>query len=40
MKSIAEVLKGKSNAQLIGMNTESAVCFKYAPVTSAELNIR
>ncbi|KRY53477.1 hypothetical protein T03_17666 [Trichinella britovi] len=31
MKSIAEVLKGK-----IGMNTESAVCFKYAPVTSAE----
>ncbi|KRY31190.1 Indoleamine 2,3-dioxygenase 1 [Trichinella spiralis] len=28
--------KGKSNAQLIGMNIESAVCFKYAPVTSAE----
>ncbi|KRX38199.1 hypothetical protein T09_8876, partial [Trichinella sp. T9] len=36
IKSIAEVLTGKSNAQLIGMNTESAVCFKYAPVTSAE----
>ncbi|KRZ96751.1 hypothetical protein T08_15310 [Trichinella sp. T8] len=36
MKSIAEVLKGKSNAQIIGMNTESAVCFKYAPVTLAE----
>ncbi|KRX14698.1 hypothetical protein T07_11242 [Trichinella nelsoni] len=37
MKSIAEALKGKSNAQLIGMNTESAFCFKYAPVTSAEV---
>ncbi|KRX35020.1 hypothetical protein T05_9605 [Trichinella murrelli] len=36
IQSIAEVLKGKSNAQLIGMNIESAVCFKYAPVTSAE----
>ncbi|KRX75060.1 N-acetyltransferase 6 [Trichinella sp. T6] len=35
-KYIAEVFKGKSNAQLIGMNIESAVCFKYAPVTSAE----
>ncbi|KAL1228665.1 High osmolarity signaling protein [Trichinella spiralis] len=23
--------KGKSNAQLIGMNIEFAVCFKYAP---------
>ncbi|KRX29875.1 hypothetical protein T05_8005 [Trichinella murrelli] len=27
---------GKSNAQVIRMNIESAVCFKYAPVTSAE----
>ncbi|KRX51817.1 hypothetical protein T09_5679 [Trichinella sp. T9] len=36
IQSIAEVFKGKSNAQLIGMNIESAVCFKYAPVTSAE----
>ncbi|KRZ88948.1 hypothetical protein T08_12565 [Trichinella sp. T8] len=36
IKSIAEVLTGKSNAQVIGMNIESAVCFKYAPVTSAE----
>ncbi|KRZ49538.1 hypothetical protein T02_5776 [Trichinella nativa] len=36
IQSIAEVCKGKSNAQLIGMNIESAVCFKYAPVTSAE----
>ncbi|KRX80027.1 hypothetical protein T06_16504 [Trichinella sp. T6] len=35
-EDIKKVLKGKSNAQLIGMNTESAVCFKYAPVTSAE----
>ncbi|KRX71329.1 hypothetical protein T06_15068 [Trichinella sp. T6] len=32
-----EVFKGKSNAQLIGMNIESAVCFKYAPVTLAEM---
>ncbi|KRX71690.1 hypothetical protein T06_6751 [Trichinella sp. T6] len=37
IKSIAEVLKGNSNAQVIGMNIESAVCFKYAPVTSAEV---
>ncbi|KRX56873.1 Indoleamine 2,3-dioxygenase 1, partial [Trichinella sp. T9] len=37
IQSIAEVFKGKSNAQLIGMNIESAVCFKYAPVTSAEV---
>ncbi|KRX51820.1 Upstream activation factor subunit spp27 [Trichinella sp. T9] len=37
IQSIAEVFKGKSNAQLIGMNIESAVCFKYAPVTSAEM---
>ncbi|XP_003372896.1 hypothetical protein Tsp_10453 [Trichinella spiralis] len=36
-EDIKKVLKGKSNAQLIGMNTESAVCFKYAPVTSAEV---
>ncbi|KRZ82583.1 hypothetical protein T08_9239 [Trichinella sp. T8] len=34
MKSIAEVLKGK-----IVMNTESAVCFKYAPVTSGESSL-
>ncbi|KRX18292.1 hypothetical protein T07_7773 [Trichinella nelsoni] len=31
-----ELFKGKSNEQLIGMNIESAVCSKYAPVTSAE----
>ncbi|XP_003376227.1 conserved hypothetical protein [Trichinella spiralis] len=37
IQSIAKVFKGKSNAQLIGMNIESAVCFKYAPVTSAEV---
>ncbi|KRY27039.1 hypothetical protein T01_13927 [Trichinella spiralis] len=37
IQSIAEFFKGKSNAQLIGMNIESAVCFKYAPVTSAEV---
>ncbi|KRY47112.1 hypothetical protein T03_15342 [Trichinella britovi] len=37
IQSIAEVFKGKSNAQLIGMNIQSAVCFKYAPVTSAEV---
>ncbi|XP_003382219.1 L-aspartate oxidase [Trichinella spiralis] len=36
IQSIAEFFKGKSNAQLIGMNIKSAVCFKYAPVTSAE----
>ncbi|KRY16323.1 hypothetical protein T12_10468 [Trichinella patagoniensis] len=36
IQSIAEFFKGKSNAQLIGMNIESAICFKYAPVTLAE----
>ncbi|KRZ52531.1 Gypsy retrotransposon integrase-like protein 1 [Trichinella nativa] len=40
IQSIAEVFKGKSNAQLIGMNIESAVCFKYEPVTSAEVERR
>ncbi|KAL1235321.1 NLR family CARD domain-containing protein [Trichinella spiralis] len=28
IQSIAEVFKGKSNAKLIGINIESAVCFK------------
>ncbi|KRX49319.1 hypothetical protein T06_5180, partial [Trichinella sp. T6] len=32
------LFKGKSNAQLIGMNIQSAVCFKYAPVASAEID--
>ncbi|KRZ91574.1 hypothetical protein T08_14590 [Trichinella sp. T8] len=38
IQCIAELFKGKSNAQLIGMNIESAVCFKYAPVASAEID--
>ncbi|KRX70384.1 hypothetical protein T06_13158 [Trichinella sp. T6] len=38
IQCIAELFKGKSNAQLIGMNIQSAVCFKYAPVASAEID--
>ncbi|KRX35653.1 hypothetical protein T05_11825 [Trichinella murrelli] len=34
---VFEVFETKSNAHVIGMNIESAVCFKYAPVTSAEI---
>ncbi|KRX72604.1 hypothetical protein T06_14409 [Trichinella sp. T6] len=33
---VFEVFERKCNAHVIGMNIESAVCFKYAPVTSAE----
>ncbi|KRZ47931.1 hypothetical protein T02_16309 [Trichinella nativa] len=34
---VFEVFERKCNAHVIGMNIESAVCFKYAPVTSAEM---